>query len=487
MSTLSKKNILFIFSDQHASTMLGALNPAIRTPNLDRLAQQGVLFQNACCPSPVCVPSRASLMTTRFPHEVGVLGNDDVLGSDEPTFAHAMTNAGYETALIGRMHFRGPDQHHGFMIRRVGDVSSEHRGERNDLGPFSFNSGTQLAALQNSGAGTTGYYVFDEEVKDATVKELQDWKQRKNSNPSTPPFCHVVGFMLPHSPYRAPRKAFDEYAGKVKLPDRLPVENASDFVKYYRNKCKLDEATEADELRSLAAYYALVTETDRRIGEILQALADAGEQNNTIVIYSSDHGEHGGDHQLWWKQSYYQSSVGIPLIIRDPDVSAGQVVKTPVSLVDIGATMIDYADGKQLPRTRGMSLRPLLADTKKSREQPVMSELGCFGLGVASRMARQENWKYIYYHHPDIRDELYDLESDPRERNNRAQDPQCTSIREKLRGLVFDGWDPEKIIRHHERSCELDSVIVPWVKLVTPPDPWKRLLKIPVSVNQKED
>lgn len=481
----SRPNVLLIMSDQHSPHALGHRDPNLQTPVLDELAREGTRFSAACTPCPLCVPARASFVTSRFPHEIGVNTNDDALGSHEPTFAHALAAAGYDTALIGRMHFLGHDQWHGFARRLVGDIGSQHLGRTNPLGPFTTNSGTQLAAIRNSGAGVTGHQLFDDRVTEAAVAELQRWHRHRGAGQAAP-FLYVVGLHLPHSPYRAPREAFDRYRD-TPLPPREPVSEMSDYARRYHAHCRLHEASEADEQRARAAYCAMVSETDRRVGIILAALRQLRLDDQTIVIYTSDHGDHAGEHRLWWKESFYEASVGVPLIVRGPGIAADRCVTAPVSLLDMGPTLTDLAAAPPLPLARGKSLWPLLQGGPADADRPVFSQLAPGGFSVASRMVRMGRLKLIHYDHDELRDELYDLQADPDERRNRIDDPALASPREALRARLKDhDWCAATVRQAVDRSRANAELLKRWTHQVDPLDPWSFLQQMPISVNQPQ-
>lgn len=482
-----RKNILVIMSDQHGAGFLGARNPAIKTPNLDRLAAGGVTFDNAYCASPFCVPSRMAFMTGRHPHEIHVIDNDMALASHHPTFAHALGAAGYETVLAGRMHFIGPDQNHGFEQRLVGDVSPSVKGHFMNVGPFTCNAGTQYQALQNSGAGTTGLDYFDDEVAGATVGFLRDRRKHAARDAKSRPFLFVAGFYRPHSPYRVPRRYFDIYDGKIKLPNRRPIEAEPSYARRYREITQLRNASEADELRALTAYCGLVTATDERCGRILDALDETGLAENTLVAYTSDHGDMAGSHRLWWKQTFYEAAAAVPLIVRAPGMDKAARIKTPVSLLDLTSTLIDAAGAPALPFARGESLIPLIAGRGAGPRAQVYSELAPSHVSAASRMVRRGEWKYIYYHAEELENEMYNLAEDPGETTNLAGDPRLANVRDELHTLVFaDGWSPERVAAEYEEVARQGELLVKWCKTVRPPDSVNYLGRMDVGVNRPE-
>jgi choline-sulfatase len=199
MRDSDRPNILVIMSDQHSKHFLGCYgNQIARTPNLDRLASEGAKFTNAYCPAPVCVPSRMSFLTSRYPHRNRVWNNVQILSSGIPTWAHVLGAAGYETALIGRMHFRGLDQRHGFEKRPIGEFCASYPGSREIGAPRYqyFPNKTSMAnriSLDIAGTGTTSGQWMDEQVTRATCDYLRTYADSSNDRP----FAAVTGFWLP--------------------------------------------------------------------------------------------------------------------------------------------------------------------------------------------------------------------------------------------------------------------------------------------------
>lgn len=214
-----RPNILIIMTDQHSPRQLGCYgDPLMRTPNLDRLAEQGMRFDNTYCPSPLCVPSRMSFMTGRLPSRTGMMLNQSILPSGIPTWAHHLAIAGYETSLIGRMHFEGPDQRHGFVNRPVGENSAKHPGASEQGGPRytklpRATAGQNRQVFEYAGCGPSFYQHQDRVVTDHACEYLRDHADADQ------PFAALVGYMLPHCPFVGPKDLFEYYFDKVKLPE----------------------------------------------------------------------------------------------------------------------------------------------------------------------------------------------------------------------------------------------------------------------------
>jgi len=293
-----RPNILVIMTDQHSPRQLGCYGDGlVRTPNLDRLASQGMRFDNCYCPSPLCVPSRMSFMTGRLPSRTGMMVNQSILPSGVPTWAHRLAIVGYETSLIGRMHFVGPDQRHGFVNRPIAENCARHPGAP-ELGGSRYTNFPQATAGQNrqvfeyAGCGPSFYQNQDRAVTDAACEYLDAHADAEQ------PFAAVVGYILPHCPFIGPKEAFEYYYDKVALPE-LGEEPAC-TRRMWADRKVLDPPPTEHQLRvAIAAYYAMCEYIDGQIGRVLDAVDEAGLAEHTLVIYCSDHGEMLGEHGLW--------------------------------------------------------------------------------------------------------------------------------------------------------------------------------------------
>ena len=465
-----RPNLLYIHSDQHNPAVVGAYgNPIVRTPNLDSLAENGVLFENVYCPSPLCVPSRAAQLTGRFPFENQVWTNEHVLDSGIPTIAHALGAGGYRPVLIGRMHAIGPDQLHGYAERLVGDHSPNFLGSKPvDHGSLHGTAGPDLISLEKSGPGQSAYQVHDEDVTVATLDYLNRLGVQRRAGLLDQPFCLSVGFMLPHQPFVARSEDFAAYVGKVGLPiTPEPFSNAlHPHFRYWRTKCRIESVPEEMILRARAAYFALVTRLDALIGQILTALRDNGLADNTLIVYSSDHGEQIGEHGLWWKQTFYEDSVKVPAILSWPDVlPRGVRNERIISSLDLNATMLDALGAPPLPNSRGRSVLPLISNAETDWDDVAFSEY-CTDDGCYQRMIRRGDWKLCYYHGQPV--QLFDLANDSRETFNRANDPTVQDVREDLIQKVREDWDPAAIAATMAAKRADEKIMVNWARNTAP-------------------
>ncbi len=486
MANRERPNLLYIHSDQHSPLVAGCYGDGLaRTPNLDRLAESGTLFENAYCPSPICVPSRMSMLTGRHPYQNRVWTNEHVLSSAIPTFAHAMGGAGYRPIIVGRMHVLGPDQLHGYAERLVGDHGPNHLGGSPvERGVLSGTAGPDRISLERSGAGQNAYQVHDEYVTAATVDVLKRLGVEKRSGQRAGPFSLTVGLMLPHPPYVARREDYSLYEGRMTLPRKPapPLEPVHPHLRWWRQHTGLEDVAEEDALRARAAYWGLVTRVDAMLGEIMSALEENGLAENTLVVYTSDHGDMLGEHGLWWKHTFYEESARVPLIVSWPGVvQAGQRCQRVVSALDVTATMLEATDGPALPNACGRSFLDLIAgeDMGGAWEDVAFSEYcsdeyaplgGCY-----QRMVRLDEWKLIYYHGQEP--QLFNLGEDPDELVDRARDPACASVREALTHRVLEGWDPDQI-REEMAAMRADNRILrEWARQTQPPDRYRWSLR----------
>lgn len=471
-------NLLFIFSDQHARRVTGCYgNTVVETPNLDRLAARGVTFDNAYCPSPMCVPSRMSMMTGRYPHHTRVWGNEDILAPGMPTMAHALGAAGYDPLLVGRLHSVGPDQLMGYARRDIGDHHANWSGvARVPMGPLQGAASPDPRSLAQSGKGLSAYEVKDGDVTARALEVLDELADDLEAG-RRDRFALTVGLMLPHAPFVAQPADFEKYEGKVPLATRRgpPVEDAHPWIKAWRKHRGIETVDEATELRARTAYYALVTAMDRMIGQVLDRLDALGLAENTLVVYASDHGEQIGEHGLWWKHTFYEDSAKVPVILSWPaGLPKGERRKQVVNLVDVTATMLDATGAPPLANADGTSFLNVARDADAPWQDLTFSEYcqgSKFDWGVPgttqNRMVRDGRYKLNYYHR--MEPQLFDLQEDPDESRDLANDPEYAAVRARLEAEVLRGWDPDAIEAEIENNIADKAMLRDWALKVTPP------------------
>lgn len=442
-----KRNLLILMSDQHVPFACGAYGSTIaHTPNLDRLASRGTVFDAAYCNSPICVPSRAAMATGRYVHQTGNADNaSPYLGTEAASWGHRTTAAGIPTTTIGKLHYRSnadgtgfPDQRRPLHVREgKGDLFHALR----ELQPPAFEL---RAAVLGAASGESDYSSFDRSVAEAAVQ----WLGERST--ATAPWLGKVSFVTPHYPFTVPQEFLDLYP-----LDSLPMPRRSEerewdrhpAVEVYRRGCGLEEPLTRDQtLRAVQAYYGLVSFMDAQVGIVLDALEATGQAENTIVLYVSDHGELLGIDGLWFKGTMAESSVRIPAILAGPGVPVGRCA-TNVSLVDVFPTVIDamglppHPDDQDLP---GRSLLDIAA-SPANPDRGVFSEYHSANSDTGSFMIRQGPWKYVYC--VGTAERLFNLDSDPWEDIDLAADPHHATILHECRAALREICNPDLVDR----------------------------------------
>jgi choline-sulfatase len=480
-----RPNLLYILTDQHTQKIAGCYgDPLAITPNLDRLAARGVTFDNAYTPAPLCTPARMSLLTGRYPSRQSCWTNSDALASDLPTFAHAMGAAGQRPVLIGRLHSIGPDQMRGYTERLVGDHSTNWiGGHGHSLGPLDKTNDPFRVSVERSGPGQSSYEVKDRDVTAATLAWLDELAQRRRAGADAP-FCLSVGYLLPHQPYVCSKDDFRRYEGRVGAPG-LPVpQREHPYLRWWRGHTETLDVPDGTVIRARTAYYGLVTAIDRMIGQILDRLEQLDLAENTLIVYASDHGDQIGERGLWWKQTFYDESVKVPLILAWPGVlPEGDRRAQIVNLIDLGPTMIDALGGPPLPNAEGQSFLEVAKDGAIPWLDETFSEYCTDGMApwagpepVQQRMIRRGRFKLVYYHGQ--RPQLFDLDSDPHELADLAEDPRHAAIRESLLARVLADWDPGEIARRMAGRVPDKRLLQSWARTVRPPESYRWLVRM---------
>jgi choline-sulfatase len=446
----ARPNILFVMSDQHSPRFLGFDgHPVVRTPHLDRLSREAVTFTNAYCQNPLCVPSRASLLTGRYCRNIGIYDNSDILEHNSPTFPRVLSAAGYRTCLIGKAHFNG-QQFHGYQQRPYGDLFGQ--AHQPDPGRTDENGASGLVGWFEN-AGPTGIPLALTQTE-ICVAESAKWLQGHARLHPDQPFCLSVHFDKPHFPINPPEEYFEHYNGRVKLAERSAdsSDSAVPFVRRLGAGSDVNQQLDAAvHEKALAAYCGCVEWIDDAFGRIVNVLEYLGLSQNTIVIYSSDHGEMASEHGLWQKTAFFEASARVPLLVRWPEqAQAGTRCDQIVGLLDLFPTLCAAA-GAPVPEVcDGVSLLPALQGSDIGREG-LFSESVVLGAPEhAGCMLRTGDLKYCRY--LDAGEELYDLKADPGESVNLASDPRQASVVQSFRQQVEAFWEPEKQMERY-RTC----------------------------------
>ena len=452
--SLKQPNFLLIMADQVAGPALAFdRHTAAQTPHLAALADAGVVFDNAYCNSPLCAPSRASFMTGQLPSRIGAYDNAAEFAASVPTLAHYLRAAGYRTILCGKMHFVGPDQLHGFEERLTTDIYPADFGwtpawDSPDERLSWYHN--MLSVLQAGQCATSNQLDFDEEVAFHATRKLLELVR----DPDDRPFFLLVSFTHPHDPYAIPPEHWDRHDhAAIPMPSvpALPVEQLDPHSRRIRAMCAMDDyELSADHTRSARhAYYGALSYVDDKVGQLLRALEAAQLQDDTVVIFTSDHGDMLGERGLWYKMLFYEWSARVPLLFHAPGRFAPRRVAQPVSLVDLLPTLLDLANaGAAAPVTLadpvdGRSLLPLLEGGPEDPESTVAAEYLAEGAAAPVLMLRRGPYKYICSE-PDP-DQLYDLQADPHELTNLAARPEYAEERQRFAAEASARWQPAQL------------------------------------------
>ncbi len=447
-----KTNILLIQVDQMTAKALPTYgHPVVKTPHIDALAAEGVVFENSYCNFPLCAPSRMSMLTGRYANTVGVWDNATEAPAETPTLMHYLRGMGYATTLCGKMHFIGPDQLHGYEERVTTDIypSNFSWAPNWEFGLGDRPTGINLSAVVDSGTCKRSLQIdYDDEVEYFGIRKIFDLARYEER-----PFFLTVSFTQPHSPFICRPEDWDLYKDEdIDMP-KVPAMAEEDMDPmskwiYYAHAGNLDTPTEQQIRDSRHAYYGMISALDKKVGNLVATLKDCELYDNTVIVFTSDHGDMLGERGQWYKQLFYENSATVPLIISCPSRYSSKRVSKCVSLVDLAPTILDIVTEGQpyevVEPFEGQSLVSLLKDGKDDeRLDQIIVEYTGEGALAPCRMVRRGTVKYIYTHgHDDI---VYDLATDPLELTNLAEDPAYAAIRAELRAACFDGWDPAEI------------------------------------------
>lgn len=423
-------NVLIVMSDEHAPMFSGPYGHGmVRTPHMDRLAAEGVTFANAYCNAPLCVPSRMSFLTGRYASRLGVFDNASPLRSDVPTYAHLARAAGYDVALAGQQHFVGPDRLHGFQCQLARDIASDLTSKAADwragVGP----EAEPWTGPYEAGPGTSAYNLADDEVADAAISWLREPARLEK------PWVLCASFLAPHFPLVVPEQFWNLYPlDEIDMPNspQTPLHEQHPVHQRMRRILGLSEYPDEVIRRARAAYYGLISYVDEKIGQLLAALDQTGRADDTLVIYTSDHGEMNGEHGLWRKSNFYEQSVRVPLQMRWPnELPAGRSVGEVVSLVDVTASVITVTAQEAVAPVDGDDLLPLARGEANGWKNDAYAEYLAHGVIRPMLMLRSGRYKLnVSQGDPD---QLFDLDDDPDERTDLGQHPGFAGTRSKLR------------------------------------------------------
>jgi arylsulfatase len=451
-ATRSRPNILLLMADQHRADCIGADgNRVIRTPSLDRIARQGALFRHAYSCTPTCTPARSALLTGLGPWRHGMLGYGQVAGRYPLEMPRALREAGYQTMGIGKMHWHPQRNPHGFRRILLDESGREESVDfRSDYRSWFWSEAPGLNP-DATGIGWNDYraatYVLPERLHptrwtgDCAVRFLESYNRPE-------PFFLKVSFARPHSPYDPP----DRFMRMYESAD-LPQAEVGAWAGRYASRS--DESFDiwhgdlgADQVRrSRQGYYGSVSFVDEQVGRILEALEKRGWLDETLVIYTSDHGDMTGDHNLWRKSYAYESSARIPMLLRWPSGSApdsmrGSSLPQPVELRDILPTLLQAAEANLDAELDGRSLLPLVRGQDAGWRAFIDLEHDvCYNPDNHWSALTDGRAKYIF-HARSGEEQLFDLAQDPHERAGLSGDPGSAGRLREWRGRLVAHLEP---------------------------------------------
>jgi choline-sulfatase len=443
-----RPNFLILMVDQLAGP-LWPDGPAafLHAPALSSLAARSVRFVNCYTASPLCAPGRASFMSGQLPSRTGVYDNAAEFASSIPTYAHHLRRAGYQTCLSGKMHFVGPDQLHGFEERLTTDIypadfgwTPDYRapGERIDWWYHNLGSVTGAGVAE-----ITNQMEYDDEVAHHAERKLYDLARGLDDRP----WCLTVSFTHPHDPYVTRRRFWDLYENCAHL---APEVGFIPFGQQDPHSQRLYRASDHDRFaitdehvaHARRGYFGSISYVDDKMAGILDVLNRCRMADDTVVIFTSDHGDMLGERGLWFKMCFYENSARVPLMVSAPGLAPSRVA-TPVSTLDILPTLAELA-GVDLatvaPWADGQSLVGVASGGR--REAPVLMEYAAEGSETPMVAIRDGRWKLV--HCPIDPPQLFDLEADPQERVNLAADPGHGATFDRLMDRVRARWDLDR-------------------------------------------
>jgi uncharacterized sulfatase len=439
-----RPNVLFIAVDDMNCDLGSYGHPIVKSPNIDKLAARGVRFDRAYCQFPLCSPTRSSLMTGLRPDQTRVFdlhyhfrtGLPDVV-----TIPQLFMRNGYHAARVGKIY------HYG----NPGDIGTSGLDDPPSWNEFVNPAGRDKTTLESDiinytpqrGLGSALAILSDKSGRDEdhtdgkvateAIRLLEKHKDR--------PFFLAVGFYRPHTPYVAPKKYFDLYPlDKIEVPN-VPAEYAKTVpppALMSTRPWPNFGVTPAQAREAKQAYYAAISFVDAQIGRVVDALDRLGLGNNTVIVFWSDHGYSLGTHGLWMKQSCFEDSARVPMIIAAPGLKAGGVSPRLVEFIDLYPTLADLAGLPLAGKLPGASLRPLLANPHAEWNRPAFTQVqrGDF----PGHSVRTPRWRYTEWDGGKQGVELYDHNADPGEMKNLAADPKHAAVIAELKALVTRNW-----------------------------------------------
>jgi choline-sulfatase len=448
----TKPNILFIMVDQLAAQYLPAYgHEVVKTPHIDRLAREGVVFEQCYSTSPLCAPARATVMSGLLSSRTGVFDNAAEFPSATPTFAHYLRLQGYKTCLSGKMHFVGPDQLHGYEERLTTDIYPADYGwtpnwsKPNDRIDWWYHN---MSSVKQAGiAEMTNQLEYDDEVAFLAQRKIFDYARYDRGTP----FCLHVSFTHPHDPYAARAKFWNLYKpSDIDMPAVGPVAR-DDMDAHSRRLYEMSamyeyDVSDEDVRSSRHGYYANISYVDDLIGGLMDTLETCGILDDTVVVLTSDHGDFLGERGLWYKMSFRDPAARVPLIVWAPKKFKPRRVAEPVTIADIAPTFAALGNGGSpaLARaTDGRNLMGLLQGAAEDPDGTAWGEYCAEGAISPMYMLRRGKWKYIWCAVDP--DQLFDMQADPHEQVNLAGAAAHAGMVEAMRAEVMARFEPARV------------------------------------------
>jgi choline-sulfatase len=467
-------NILFLFSDEHSfrfmGHMAGAGGEPIATPTFDRLAGQGTVFTDTYCQMALCTPSRLCMLTGREAQRCGAWSNNSVLRPELPTLPGTLRDAGYATCLMGKMHLGGSQQFVGFQERPYGDVTGRI-GHQWEPVPAYDNS---MRGRTTTAVGVTGIpeSLLQEQV---ICQESLAWLREQRHRASQQPWFLCASYSRPHFPLTAPRRHLARFWPDGVTPPKIGKSGDAwdhPMSAGMRAGFHTDEIADDEMMFARASYFACVSYLDELLGDFLVRLEQDGLLENTIIVYSSDHGEMAGEHGTWWKNAWYEASTRVPMIVSLPEQRRGDMpahrCETPAALIDLFPTLTGLAGVEQPGGLDGADLSAVVGEQAAAPERPVVSDALTprWGAGTEYRMVRRGRYKVVRFRAaPPL---AFDLVADPDEQHDllRAETPPA-AVQELLAyaesSLDFDAAERDRTERdaglHTQYALDVPRVL----------------------------
>jgi len=441
----SRPNVLLVMADQLGASFLPSYgHPVVQAPAIAALAERGVQFVSAYTSSPLCAPARFGMMSGQLNSKIGAYDNASEFAASIPTFAHHLRAAGYRTCLAGKMHFVGPDQLHGFEERVTTDIYPADFGWTPNWddaeGRFDWWFHNMDSVLEAGVAEATNQLDYDDEVGFQAVRKLRDLGRSSDERP----WLLTVSFTHPHDPYAMRQRYWDRYDhDAIDLPrvGPLPIDELDPHSRRLRHVSAMDavEITEEHVRCARHAYYAAVSYVDDWVATLVETLTACGMADDTVIVFTADHGDMLGERGLWYKMSFFEGACRIPLIVAGPGLRKGDVAPEHVSLLDLLPTMLDLAGLEQPAVCDGQSFLSLLAGDRDP-DRVVVGEYLAEGAVAPILMIRAGDHKFVSC----LADppQLYDLAADPDELVNLATSDAHAELGAGLEKEVQSRWDP---------------------------------------------